>query len=469
MMRAKKQTIYREVEITGYAAEGKALARVEGKVVFVKGAVPGDVVDIRVTRSKKDWAEGLIGYVHRLSPDRVDPFCVHFGTCGGCSWQMVPYAVQLAFKQQQVVDHLERIGRLELPPVSPILGCAETRYYRNKLEFTFSNRKYLSAEEFRMRDPEAAPEPALGYHVTGWFDKVIDIGECHLQAEPSNAIRNKVRDIALEHGLSFYDIRQHQGFLRNLVIRLTTTGELMVNLCVGYADEAAFDLIFTALLGAFPQITTCLYTVNPKVNDSIHDLEPVVYRGKGYIEELLEEFRFKIGPKSFFQTNSRQGVELYRVARSFAELSGREVMYDLYCGTGSIGIFCSKGVERLVGVEAIAEAVSDAEINARWNQLDNARFFAGDVIDVCDDRFFEVHGRPDVVMTDPPRAGMHEQLVEKLLEIGAPLIVYVSCNPATQARDLQKLDQRYRVERIQPVDMFPHTPHIENVVQLKLR
>lgn len=468
-MRNKKQLIISHAEISDYAAEGKALAKIDGKVIFVKGAVPGDIVDIKLVKSKKDWGEGQVLKFHKLSSRRVDPFCRHFGVCGGCSWQMIPYEEQLAFKQKQVADHLSRIGKVELPPISPILGCDETVNYRNKLEFTFSNKKYFTNEEFGKRDPDAPFEPALGYHIPKWFDKVIDISECHLQAEPSNAIRNRVREIALQNGFSFYDIRNHVGFLRNLIIRYATTGELMINLCVGYEDNEAIKLIASDLLEHFPAITTFVYTVNPKVNDSIYDLEPVVHYGKGFILEKLEDFSFKIGPKSFFQTNSRQGELLYKVTRDYAELGGGEVLYDLYCGTGSIGIFCSAGVRKLVGVEVISEAIDDARINAEINGVKNADFFAGDVVDVCNDVFFEQHGRPDVIVTDPPRAGMHEKLVRKLLDISAPTVVYVSCNPATQARDLQLLDEKYRVEKIQPVDMFPHTHHIENVIQLKLR
>ncbi|MFZ9299734.1 MAG: 23S rRNA (uracil(1939)-C(5))-methyltransferase RlmD [Chitinophagaceae bacterium] len=468
-MAQKKQRVLQQIEITDYAAEGKSLARVDGKVIFVKGAMPGDIVDIQLTKNKKDWGEGHILRHHEYSSRRVDPFCQHFGLCGGCSWQMVPYEEQLVFKQQQVEDQLKRLGRISLPTIQPILGCKDITFYRNKLEFTFSNKKYLSSEEFRQREPGTAPEPALGYHVPKWFDKVIDINTCYLQADPSNQIRNFIRDLALENNFSFYDIRQHQGFLRNLIIRYATTGELMINLCVGEENKQALDLIFSALLANFPQITTLLYTLNTKLNDSIFDLEPVVVHGKGYIKEVLEDFTFKIGPKSFFQTNSRQGEELYKVTRNYAELTGSEVLYDLYCGTGSIGIFCSKHVKKLVGVEAISEAVSDAQINAELNNVKHAAFFDGDVIDICTDTFFNQHGNPDVVITDPPRAGMHEKLVRKLLEISAPTVVYVSCNPATQARDLQLLDEGYSVEKIQPVDMFPHTHHIENVVQLKRR
>ena len=364
--------IVRQAEITDYAAEGKALTKVDGKVIFVKGAVPGDVVDIQLLKSKKDWAEGQVLHFHQRSTRRIDPFCKHFGVCGGCSWQMIPYEEQLAFKQQQVEDHLTRIGKVELPPMNPILGCRETRFYRNKLEFTFSNKKYFTAEEFRDRKPGDAPEPALGYHIPKWFDKVIDITECHLQADPSNAIRDFVRQIAFGQGLSFYDIRNHQGFLRNLIIRYATTGELMVNLCVGYNDQGAIRGVMDGLIHAFPQITSLMYTINTKVNDSIHDLEPVLYHGKGFIIEHLEKYQFKIGPKSFFQTNTRQGELLYQVTREYAGLTGQEVLYDLYCGTGSIGIFCSEGASKVIGVEVIGEAVEDAKINAYLNQIGRA-------------------------------------------------------------------------------------------------
>lgn len=466
-MRSKKQLVLRDVEVTDYAAEGKALARVDGKVIFITGAVPGDVVHLRLLKSKKDWAEAQVLERVKSSPRRVDPFCRHFGVCGGCKWQMIPYEEQLAFKQREVAEHLKRIGKVELPPMEPILGAAKTRFYRNKLEYTFSNRKYLTDAEFREKG--RSEEPALGYHIPKWFDKVIDISECYLQEAPSNGIRNKVRDIALEHGLSFYDIRAKVGFLRNLVIRYANTGELMVNLVVGEEDMESIQLVLGGLKEHFPEITTLLYTVNTKVNDSIHDLEPVAWHGKGFIIEELENYRFKIGPKSFFQTNTGQGTELYRVTRDFAELSGKEVLYDLYCGTGSIGIFCSAGASKVIGVEVIGEAVEDAKENAAMNNIHHGLFFHGDVSDVCTPEFFAEHGRPDVVITDPPRAGMHEKLVRTLLEIAAPTVVYVSCNPATQARDLQLLDEKYRVTRIRPVDMFPHTHHIENVVQLKLR
>ena len=468
--------------VEDYAAEGKSLARVEGKVVFIEGAVPGDVVDVLLTKSKKDWAEGKATVIHQYAAQRTQPFCSHFGLCGGCKWQMLPYEQQLQYKQREVEQNLRRIGRMDLPPLLSIIGSAQTKYYRNKLEFTFSSKRYLTHQELLQRDDERrqaeaagiefhtpSDRPALGFHVPKIFDKVIDIDTCFLQQEPNNAIRNFIRGFALNHGFSFYDIKGHTGWLRTLIFRMTTTGEVMVNVTFGYEDEANRCLLFDALLVTFPEITTLLYTINPKWNDSIYDLQPQVYTGSGFVTERLEDFLFKIGPKSFFQTNTKQAERLYQVTRSFAALTGNEVLYDLYCGTGSIGIFCSRQVKQLVGVEVVAEAIEDAKENAARNGLSNAQFFAGDVVDVCNDDFFALHGRPDVIITDPPRAGMHEKLVKKLLDMAAPRIVYVSCNTATQARDLQLLNEKYIVEQLQPVDLFPHTHHIENVAALILR
>lgn len=466
--RRKKAVLLENVAVSDYAAEGKSLARVEGKVVFIEGgAVPGDVVDVRLFKQKKDWAEGKAVHFHAYSENRVEPFCAHFGVCGGCKWQMLPYPAQLAYKEQQVSDALARIGKIGLPAAEPILGAADTVYYRNKLEFTFSNRAYLSPEELE-RDGWIQRD-ALGFHLPGLFDKVLDIDTCYLQADPSNAIRRTVRRFALDKGYSFYDHRAHTGWLRNLVIRTATTGEVMVNLCLHHDDPPAREALLDHLLAGVPEITTLLYTLNPKGNDSIWDLEPVPYYGPGYITEKLEDFVFKIGPKSFFQTNTRQAEQLYGVVRDFAGLSGTETLYDLYCGTGSIGIFLSRGAARVVGVEQVSEAVRHARENAALNGVTHAAFFEGDVAEVVHDAFFADQGRPDVVITDPPRAGMHDKLVAKLLEMRAPRIVYVSCNPATQARDLEKLDAAYRVTRIRPVDLFPHTHHIENVVALEIR
>ncbi len=478
----QKIRILEQVTVEDYAAEGKSIARVDGKVIFIEGAVPGDVVNIQLGKSKKDWAEGKAVHFHSYSPQRTNPFCDHFGLCGGCKWQMLPYEKQIEYKQREVEQNLKRIGRIELPEMLPIVGAKQTKYYRNKLEYTFSSKRYLTREELLERDkqreaqPEgaeaeltAAPDVALGYHVPKIFDKVIDIHTCYLQQEPNNAIRNFVRDFAKKHGFSFYDIKAHEGWLRTMIFRMTTTGEVMVNITFGHDDVPNRELLFNALLAEFPEITTLLYTINPKWNDTIYDLQPQTYFGSGYVTEKLEEFVFKIGPKSFFQTNTKQGEELYKVTRAFAKLTGNETLYDLYCGTGSIGIFCSKGAKKIIGVEAVAEAIEDAKENAAANGLTNTSFYAGDVIDICNDDFFAAHGRPDVIITDPPRAGMHEKLVKKLLEIEAPRIVYVSCNPSTQARDLQLLNEKYVVEQLQPVDMFPHTHHIENVAALVLR
>jgi 23S rRNA (uracil1939-C5)-methyltransferase len=493
-VRKKTNTILEKVRVEDYAAEGKSLARVDGKVIFIENAVPGDVVDVRLLRNKKDWAEGSIIHFHEYSKERIDPFCSHFGVCGGCQWQMLPYEKQLQYKQKQVEETLKRIGKINLPKILPIVGADQTKFYRNKLEYTFSNREYLPADEFKKLKEKkvsstgevgawmASPvgggrEGAVaGFHAKGIFDKVIDIKTCWLQDEPTNAIRLAIKDFAKTNGYSFYDIKNHQGFMRTLQLRFCTTGEIMVNVVFGYYDKEKIKSLLDFILKKIPGITTLLYTINTKWNDSLNDLEPIIYHGKGYVIEKMatgsagEEFQFKIGPKSFFQTNTRQGEQLYKIAREFSELSGNETVYDLYCGTGSIGIFLSKQAKKIIGVELIEEAIQDAKENAALNDLSlSAEFYTGDVIEICNDEFLKQHGRPDVIITDPPRAGMHEKLVRKILEIAAPVVVYVSCNPATQARDLNMLDEKYTVTKIQPVDMFPHTHHIENVAQLKLK
>ena len=455
-----------------YAAEGKSLAKVDGKVIFIENVVPGDVVDLQLTKSKKDWGEGRGIKFHSYSKDRVEPFCSHFGICGGCQWQMLPYEKQLEFKFRQVKDNLQRIGKVALPEMMPILGAAETRYYRNKIEYTFGNKRYLKKEE--LNDPTiSSQQDVAGFHIRGMFDKLVDVETCYLQAEPTNKIRLAIKEYAKKNDYSFYDIRNHFGLMRTMQVRLCRTGELMVNIVFGENNDKKIKSLLGYVRGKFPEITTLLYTINIKKNDSMHDLEPVIYYGKGYVIESLsyggESFQFKIGPKSFFQTNTSQGERLYQVTRDFAELSGSETVYDLYCGTGSIGIFVSPQAKKIIGVEMIEAAIEDARENAALNKLESAEFYAGDVIDICNDDFFALHGRPDVIITDPPRAGMHEKLVKKILEMEAPTVVYVSCNPATQARDLNLLDEKYSVTKIQPVDMFPHTLHIENVVQLKLR
>ena len=496
----------KDVVVTDYAAEGKALAKVDGKVIFIAGAVPGDVADIMLTKNKKDWAEGRVVNISKYAASRVEPFCMHFGVCGGCKWQMLPYDKQLQYKQQEAEQNLIRIGKVTDVIFLPIAGAAETVYYRNKLEFTFSNKRYLTAPPIPVPEGEAPSKPlpageasevsagveessisqasaippsggggaeagagALGYHAPRIFDKIIDIQECYLMDDINNRIRNTVRAFALEQQFSFYDIRLHTGWLRNIIIRYCSTGELMVNVCINYEEENDRKLLLDHLLNEVPGITTLLYTINPKWNDSIYDLTPQVYFGKGYVVEKLGEYQFIISPKSFFQTNTKQAEQLYSITQQFAGLTGNEIVYDLYCGTGSIGIFVSKMAKKIIGVEVIEEAVEDAKKNAALNNITHALFFAGDVIKICNDEFFETHGRPDVVITDPPRVGMHEKLVIKLLQMEAPRIVYVSCNTATQARDILLLSEKYRVEKIQPVDMFPHTHHIESVALLTLK
>lgn len=468
-MRKKRNIVLEKIRIEDYAAEGKSLARVEGKVIFVENAVPGDLVDIRLSKNKKDWAEGMAIHFHEYSPERVEPFCSHFGVCGGCQWQMLPYEKQLQYKQKQVEETLRRIGKIELPRLLPIMGANETKFYRNKLEYTFSNKRFLLKEE--LGDPHISSEQNVaGFHAKGIFDKVVDIKTCYLQDEPTNAIRLAVKEFAKDHHYSFYDIKDHRGFMRNLQLRICSTGEIMVNMVFGEDDEEKRKALLDFILERFPAVTTLLYTVNKKWNDSLNDLTPVAYYGKGYVIERLEEFEFKIGPISFFQTNTKQAERLYKVAREFAELKGNEIVYDLYCGTGSIGIFLSRKAKKIIGVEMIEAAINDARENAALNNLTQlSEFYTGDVIDICNDEFFARHGKPGVIITDPPRAGMHEKLVQKLLDIEAPVLVYVSCNPSTQARDLNGLAGKYTVTKIQPVDMFPHTHHIENVVQLRLK
>jgi len=473
----KQAPLLEKVLIEDYAAEGKALARVNGKVIFVEGAVPGDVVDIQLQKNKADWGEGFVKHFHSYSDIRVTPFCSHFGVCGGCQWQMLPYDQQLVYKRKQVVDNLTRIAKVPLPPIPAIIGADETQGYRNKVEYTFATERFIPFAEFKAMKAEAEENPnasipikapgVAGFHARGFFEKVVEIDICYLQSEPTNELRKTVVEFALVNEMPFYNIKLHTGWVRNMFIRNTTKGEWMVNLILGYEAEEKRIALFEILLARFPQITTLLYTINAKRNDSMQDLVPQVYSGNGYITEMLEDFQFKISPKSFFQTNSKQAEKLYQITRDFAELTGKEIVYDLYCGTGSIGIFCSKHAKKIIGVEMVEEAIEDAKENARMNQLTDAAFFAGDVIKICDTDFFETHGKPDVIITDPPRAGMHEKLVHKLLAMEAPIIVYVSCNPATQARDLSLLNEKYTVTKIQPVDMFPHTLHIENVVQLK--
>lgn len=467
-MRKKKNIVLENITVEDYAAEGKSLARVDGKVIFIAEAIPGDIVDVRLSKNKKDWAEGRPAHYHSYSPDRVKPFCQHFGICGGCQWQMLPYDKQLHYKQKQVYDNLQRIGKVTLPIMEPIEGAFPVTRYRNKLEYTFSNRRFLLPEELG-NEAISAQMNVAGFHAKGLFDKVVDLVECHLQPEPTNAIRLAVRNFALEHGYSFYDIREQHGFLRTMQVRICRTGEVMINIVFGSREEEKRIALLEHIAALFPSITALLYTINLKKNDSLYDLEPIVYKGSGFVIETLGQYKFKIGPKSFFQTNTSQAENLYKITREFAELTGKETVYDLYCGTGSIGIFVSDHAKKVIGVELISEAIEDARENALYNGIEHAQFFTGDVAEICTDAFFAEHGRPDVIITDPPRAGMSDHLIKKILAIAAPLVVYVSCNPATQARDLFLLSEKYMVTRVRPVDMFPHTHHIENVVQLRLK
>lgn len=464
----RKKIVLENLLVSGYAAEGKALARVEGKVIFIEGAVPGDVADVFIKKNKKDWAEGKAVKIKEQSKERVEPFCKHFGICGGCKWQMLPYEKQLEYKEQEVRDVLKRIGKIDTS-VLPIIGSEKTIHYRNKIEFTFSNKKYLTPNEFEDLGKDDWPGGALGFHVPKLYDKIIDIHECFLMDDMNNIIRNTLRDYAQKNNLSFYDVKEHKGFLRNVIIRNCTTGELMVNLFFGNEDKKQIEKIGNYLLEKIPSITTLLYTINQKWNDSMEKLDPKIFSGKGFVVEKLGNFNFKISPKSFFQTNTKQAEVLYNVVKDFAGLTGVETVYDLYCGTGSIGIFLSDKAGKIIGVDVIEDAIKDAKENAAFNNLKTADFFCGDVIEICNYNFFALHGNPDVVIVDPPRAGLHNKLVTKLLEISSPKIIYVSCNVATQARDLQMMSEKYIVEKIQPVDMFPHTHHIESVALLTLK
>lgn len=464
MRKRNRNKVIEDAAFIAYAALGKALARPEGKVLFAEGVVPGDVADVLITKNKKDWAEGRAIRIKEYSPDRITPVCIHFGVCGGCKWQMLPYEKQLAYKEQETRDVFRKAG-IEAD-VLPIIGSSRAYEYRNKLEFTFSSKEFLPAGPFEAGEIAG---PSLGYNIPRMFDKVLNITECHLMDDINNRIRNGFRAFAMRHEMPFYDIRNNEGWLRNLIIRYTTTGECMVNLVIAHTDPHGEHLIAEYFASEHPEVTTLLFTINPKVNDSIYDLEPRLIYGPGYIYEKLGSLTFKISAKSFFQTNTLQGINLYEVTKSFAELSGSEVVYDLYCGTGSIGLYLHDQCKKIIGVEVIEEAVEDARQNARINDVEHAAFFAGDVIKICNEDFFRQHGRPDVVIVDPPRAGLHGKLIEKLIEIAPPKVVYVSCNIATQARDLSLLQEMFHIRRLQPVDMFPQTHHIECVAELLLK
>lgn len=456
------------LEITKVAAEGKSIARWNDLVVFIPFGAPGDIADVKIDRKKHSFCEGHIVNLVKPSEIRTEPMCEHFGVCGGCKFQHIPYEYQLKFKQQQVTDALERIAKIELPEVNDILGSKEITHYRNKLEFTFSNKSWLtfeqlnSGEEFNDRD-------AVGFHIPGAFDKVLNINKCWLQDDISNEMRNFIRDYAKSKGYTFYDIRNNVGLMRMMMVRITSTGDIMLVVVFGENDEDAVKDVMSAVADKFPQITSLMHVVNTKVNDSLGDQVFVLDRGSEFIEEVMEGLKFRIGPKSFYQTNSRQAYELYKVARGMAKLTGNELVYDLYTGTGTIANFVAKNAKQVIGIEYVPEAIEDAKLNSNVNGIENTLFYAGDMKDILTNDFVNKHGVPDVMIIDPPRAGMHEDVVEVIMNAEPKRIVYVSCNPATQARDLAMLDSKYKVVEIQPVDMFPHTQHVENVVGLERR
>lgn len=468
-MARRKHKIVKNLPIDKLVAEGKGLVRQEGKVIFVEGAVPGDVVDVRIYKKKKDFSLAKVINIVSPSPDRVAPFCSHFGSCGGCKWQYLTYSKQLEYKQQIVEESLRRVGKLDFPNMLPILGTDPSIYYRNKMEFTFSNRRWLTKAEIEQAEGEIINRNALGFHVPGMYDRIVDIQHCYLQGDNSNDIRNAIRQYALDNELSFYDINSHQGFLRNLLIRTSTLGELMIIVSFGQDQPEAITALMEFCLANFPQLTSLHYVVNTKRNDSLYDQDIKTYHGRGYIYEQLDKWKYKISPKSFFQTNSYQAVNLYNTILLFANLQGTETVYDLYTGTGSIGIFISDHCKQVVGIEEVAAAIEDAKYNAQINKVPNASFYAGDVKELLTQTLVAKHGKPDVLITDPPRAGMHKDVVKMLLTIAPNRIVYVSCNPVTQARDLQLLSEKYTIEKLQAVDMFPHTYHIENVAALQLK
>lgn len=472
MARKKKPLpLLENITITDIAAEGKAIAKVDGLAVFVPFVIPGDVVDLQIRRKKHSFAEAEAVNFHQYSPDRAKPFCPHFGVCGGCKWQILPYELQLHHKQKQVEETLRRIGKVELPEINAILGSRKTQEYRNKLEFGFCNKKWLTNEQVASGEVFDNMN-AVGFHITGAFDKILDIKECHLMTDINNRLRNAIREYAFENNLSFFDYRAQQGLLRNMMIRTSTTGELMLlmQFCIHTPEEEAQAKDTLAFIHkTFPKVTSLLYVNNTKCNDTIGDLDVCTYFGTDHIYEEMENLRFKVGPKSFYQTNSLQAYELYKVAREFASLTGNELVYDLYTGTGTIANFVAHQAQKVIGIEYVPEAIEDAKVNAELNHLNNTLFYAGDMKDILTQDFINEHGRPDVIITDPPRAGMHADVISTILFAEPKRIVYVSCNPATQARDLTLLDEAYRVVKVQPVDMFPQTHHVENVVLLERR
>ncbi|MCK9326442.1 MAG: 23S rRNA (uracil(1939)-C(5))-methyltransferase RlmD [Bacteroidales bacterium] len=465
-MKKKPLPLIEKIRIESVGAEGKAVARHENRVIFVPMVIPGDVVDVQVVKKRRTYSEGRMVRIVSPSPDRQKPVCSHFGVCGGCKWQMLPYSLQLKYKSQQVGDQLTRIGQLKLPEIRPIIGAVQPEFYRNKMEYTFSNRRWLTNEEVRSGvDPEE--DPALGFHVRGLFDKVVNVDKCWLQPDPANEIRNEVRRFTLEHGFSYFDLRKQTGLMRNLTIRCTSIGEWMVIVSFHENSPDQIRMLMDHLKERFPFLTSLMYVINPKRNDTIADLDVITWYGRDYIIEEMEGLQFKISPKSFFQTNSHQVMRLYQVVRDFAELKGDDVVYDLYTGTGTIALFLARQVSKVIGIEYVPEAIEDARINAEMNEISNAEFLIGDMKDVLGSSLFEQYGQPDLIVLDPPRAGVHPDVITAIRDTDAPRIVYVSCNPATQARDLALLSDRYAIQAVQPVDMFPHTHHVENVVLLK--
>jgi 23S rRNA (uracil1939-C5)-methyltransferase len=463
--RKKNFPILEHVQIIDIAAEGKAIAKVDDLIIFVEGAIPNDIVTLQITKKKKRYCEARILTFEKYSSQRTEAFCKHFGICGGCKWQILPYHLQLEYKEKQVTDQLTRIGHVHIQQSLPIVGADETTLYRNKLEFTFSNKRWITQEEI-IHNTAITQSNAVGFHVPKLFDKIVDIETCYLQAEPSNAIRNFIREFALIHNYSFFDIRNHTGLLRTLIIRTTSKGEIMLIVVFYENDAHKHKHILDAIYKEFPQITSLLYCINQKANDTIHDQEILVFAGNDHIVEYMEDLQFKIGPKSFYQTNSNQAYKLYCITREFAQLQGHEIVYDLYTGTGTIANFIAKHARKVVGIEYVPEAIEDAKQNSLQNAITNTSFFAGDMKDILTDEFIQIHGSPDVIITDPPRAGMHQDVVDTIIRCKPQRIVYVSCNPATQARDLQLLSSIYTIEKSQAVDMFPHTHHVENVVLL---
>lgn len=464
-----ERIVFENVEVLDAGAKGVSVAKAsDGKVIFIPNVVPGDVIDVQTVKKRKAYYEGRAIKFHKLSDHRIEPVCQHFGACGGCKWQNMKYSQQLFYKNQEVYNNLKRIGKIELPEFEPILGSEETLFYRNKMEFSFSNARWLTPEEVASGE-EMGKENALGFHIPKMWDKILDIKKCHLQQDPSNDIRNEIRRFANENGLSFFNPREQEGLLRTLMIRTASTGEVMVLIQFFYDDKAKRELLLDFLAERFPMITSLQYVVNGKANDTIYDQDVVLYKGRDYILEEMEGLKFSINAKSFYQTNSDQAYELYKITREYAGLTGNELVYDLYTGTGTIAQFVSKAAKKVIGVEAVPEAIEDAKINAERNNITNCDFFVGDMKNVFNDDFIRTHGQPDVIITDPPRDGMHKDVVDMILKIAPKRVVYVSCNSATQARDLSLMDEKYKVIKVRPVDMFPQTHHVENVVLLELK